>query len=108
MLRAILGVLWKEHTTNEELYGKAQPVIESLWMRREEKLYTCESLNMENRKEEGQLKHVHHLRNDIGLQSEEQMTIETEMNGRNLAVAFGSTQNRRKCGLPLFFQFYRR
>lgn len=50
---------------------------------------------------------MHHLRNDVGLQNEEQMAIKTEMNGRNLAVVFGSTQNRRKWGLPLFLQFYR-
>ena len=34
MLRTVLGVIWKEHKTNEELYGKLMKVTDSLRVRR--------------------------------------------------------------------------
>ena len=34
MLRAVLGVSWKEHKTNKELYGKLMKVTDSLRVRR--------------------------------------------------------------------------
>ena len=34
MLRAVLGVTWKEHKTNKELYGKLPKITDTLMIRR--------------------------------------------------------------------------
>ena len=34
MLRAVLGVTWKEHKTNKELYGNVPKITDTLMIRR--------------------------------------------------------------------------
>ena len=34
MLRAVLGVTWKEHKTNKELYGNLPKITDTLMIRR--------------------------------------------------------------------------
>ena len=85
MLRVVLGVPWKEHKTNQELYGKLQRVTESLrvrrlrfighsWRRKEElisKVLLWEPKLGKRKRGRPATTYVDQLRNDTGLRTED-------------------------------------
>ena len=91
MLRAVLGVSWKEYKTNKELYGKLLKVTESLCVRRLRVIghswrrkslsakYSCGSQSKVNGREaDSATTYVDQLRNDTVLRIED---LKTENNG---------------------------
>ena len=85
MLRAVLGVSWKDHKTNQELYGKLMRVSDSLrvrrlrfighsWRRKEElisKVLMWEPKHGKRKRGRPSTTYLDQLRNDTGLSTED-------------------------------------